>query len=41
MMYCVKKNEQEYNIRFKNSRPSREFLQLIMHDCEFFERISG
>ena len=26
-------------IRFKNSRQSREFLNLIIHNCEFFERL--
>ena len=41
MMYCMEKNEQECNIRFKNSRPSREFLHLAMRDCECFERLQN
>ena len=34
-MYCLK-NEQECIIRFKNSRIRLEFLNLIIHDSEFF-----
>ena len=34
-MYCLKK-EQECIIRFKNSRIRLEFLNLIIHDSEFF-----
>ena len=33
------KNEQECIISFENSGRSREFLYLIIHDCEFFERL--
>ena len=39
--YVLFKNEQEYIIRFKNSRRSREFLKLIIQDCEFFERLQN
>ena len=35
------KNEQECIIRFENSRRSREFLNLLIHDCEFFERLQN
>ena len=34
LKYCLKK-EQDCTIRCKNSRRSREFLNLIIHDCEF------
>ena len=34
-MYCLK-NAQECIIRFKNSRRSREFLNVIIHDREVF-----
>ena len=37
IMHCFK-NEQECVISFKNSRRRREFLNLIIHYCEFFER---
>ena len=37
IMHCLK-NEQECIISFKNSRRRREFLNLIIHHCEFFER---
>ena len=36
-----KKNEKECNIRFKKSTPNREFLHLIIHDCEFLERLQN
>ena len=39
--YVLFKNEQECIIRFKNSRRSREFLKLIIHDCELFERLQN
>ena len=35
------KREGVYIIRFKNSRRSREFLQLMIHDCEFLERLQN
>ena len=39
--YCLK-NEQECIIRFKNSRVfRREFLNLIIHNCKFFERLQN
>ena len=37
-MFCLK-NEQKCIIRFENSRRNREFLNLIIHDCQFFERL--
>ena len=33
------KNQQECIIRLKNSRQSRVFLNLIIHNCEIFERL--
>ena len=38
--YCLK-NEKEciYIIRFKNSVRSREFLHLVIHFREYFERL--
>ena len=38
LKFCLKK-EQECIIRFKNSGRSWEFLHLIIHECEFFERL--
>ena len=34
-LYCLK-NEQQCIIRFKNSRRSREFLNLIIHVLQVF-----
>ena len=38
--YCLK-NEQSCIFRFKNSRRSREFLNVIIPDCEVFERLQN
>ena len=34
--YVMFKNEHECIIRFKNSRQSQDFLNLIIQDCKFF-----
>ena len=39
-MFCLK-NEQKCIIRLENSRRSREFLNLIIHDCGCFERLEN
>ena len=39
-MYCLK-NEQESIIRFNKLRQTREFLRLIIYDCDFFERLQN
>ena len=38
--YCLK-NEQECIIMFKNSRQSEEFLNAIIHDFEYYERLQN
>ena len=40
VLYCLK-NEPRCITRFKNSRVRVEGLNLIMHDCEFFERLQN
>ena len=39
--FVLFKNEQECIVRFKNSRRSREFTNLIIYDYEFFERLQN
>ena len=41
VMCVLFKNEQEFTIPFKNSWRSQEFLHLIIHNCEFFERLQN
>ena len=35
MIFALFKKQADGFIRFKNSRRTREFLHLIIHDCEF------
>ena len=37
-MYCLK-TSRSVLLRFNNSSRSREFLNLMIHDCEFFEQL--
>ena len=39
--YCLKNEHKCIFIRFKNSRRIQEFLHLIIHDYEFFERLQN
>ena len=41
MIFALFKKQADGFIRFKNSRRTREFLHLIIHDCEFFEQLQN